>query len=102
DNLWKNDLNFQLTSGERIALSGSNGSGKTTLIKLILGDLQPHIGTLNRSENRAIYIDQDYSLINNQLNVFEQAELFNNSALQEHEIKIRLNRFLFPKEDWDK
>ena len=31
--LWKDNLNFQITSGERIALKGMNGSGKTTLIK---------------------------------------------------------------------
>jgi ATPase subunit of ABC transporter with duplicated ATPase domains len=34
--------------------------------------------------------------------VYEQAQKFNLSALQEHEIKIRLNRFLFTKEYWDK
>ncbi|MDR7128599.1 ATPase subunit of ABC transporter with duplicated ATPase domains [Algoriphagus sp. 4150] len=100
--LWKTNLNFQITSGERIALRGANGSGKTTLIKLILGDLNPHTGTLIKAESKAVYIDQDYSLIENSLNVYEQAEQFNNSALEEHEIKIRLNRFLFPKEDWDK
>ncbi|WP_192347544.1 ribosomal protection-like ABC-F family protein [Algoriphagus sp. Y33] len=100
--LWKTNLNFQITSGERIALKGSNSSGKTTLIKLILGDLKPKTGTLFIAENKAVYIDQDYSLIENHLNVYEQAERFNNTALKEHEIKIRLNRFLFPKEDWDK
>jgi ATPase subunit of ABC transporter with duplicated ATPase domains len=51
---------------------------------------------------KAIYIDQDYSLINNKLSVYEQAEEFNSGALQEHDIKIRLNRFLFTREDWDK
>jgi ATPase subunit of ABC transporter with duplicated ATPase domains len=34
--------------------------------------------------------------------VYEQAQQFNTAALQEHEIKIRLHRFLFTKEDWDK
>ncbi|WP_057937144.1 ABC-F family ATP-binding cassette domain-containing protein [Algoriphagus resistens] len=102
DNLWQSDLNFQLASGERIELKGSNGSGKTTLIKLLLGDLQSQKGSLIHSDIQAIYIDQDYSLLNNPLNVFEQAEQFNNAALKEHEIKIRLNRFLLPKEDWDK
>lgn len=102
DNLWQSDLSFQLTSGERIALKGSNGSGKTTLIKLILGDLQPQKGSLSHLANQAVYIDQDYSLINHQLTVLEQAEQFNNAALKEHEIKIRLDRFLFPKQDWDK
>ena len=93
--LWKDNLNFQITSGERIALKGTNGSGKTTLIKLILGDIKPQAGTIYRADNKAVYIDQDYSLLDNKLKVYEQAEQFNVSALQEHEIKIRLNRFLF-------
>ncbi len=100
--LWKENLDFQITSGERIALKGSNGSGKTTLIKLILGSLEPKTGSLFRAENKSVYIDQDYSLINNSLSVYEQSQQFNTSALQEHEVKIRLARFLFFKDDWDK
>ncbi|MGV3541150.1 MAG: ribosomal protection-like ABC-F family protein [Rufibacter sp.] len=100
--LWNDNLNFQITSGERIALQGTNGSGKTTLIKIILGDTEPQAGTIYRADNKSVYIDQDYSLLNNKLKVYEQAQLFNTSALQEHEIKIRLNRFLFGKEDWGK
>jgi len=100
--LWSDNLNFQITSGERIALKGKNGSGKTTLIKLILGDIETQTGKIYRADNKSVYIDQDYSLLDNQLKVYEQAQQFNSSALQEHEIKIRLNRFLFTKDDWDK
>jgi len=100
--LWTENLNFKITSGERIALKGKNGSGKTTLIKLILGNIEPQTGTVYRADNKSVYIDQDYSLIDDKLKVYGQAEQFNTSALQEHEIKIRLNRFLFTKEDWDK
>lgn len=100
--LWPGSLNFQITSGERVALKGANGSGKTTLIKLILGEIEPQAGTLYRAENKAVYIDQEYSLIDNKLYVYEQAQQFNTSALQEYEVKIRLNRFLFTKEDWSK
>jgi ATPase subunit of ABC transporter with duplicated ATPase domains len=100
--LWAESLNFQITSGERIALKGFNGSGKTTLIKLILGCIAPHTGAVHKAEVRAVYVDQDYSLIHNQLTVYEQAQKFNSAALQEHEVKIRLSRFLFNKEDWDK
>lgn len=100
--LWNNNLNFQLASGERIALKGLNGSGKTTLINIILGKLEPRTGTTYSADNESVYIDQDYSLIDNQLVVYDQAQKFNVSALQEHEIKIRLNRFLFTKEYWGK
>ncbi|MBD8489134.1 ABC-F family ATP-binding cassette domain-containing protein [Echinicola sp. CAU 1574] len=100
--LWEDNLNVKITSGERIALKGPNGSGKTTLIKLILGSLEPQRGTLYRADNKSVYIDQDYSLLDDKLSVYEQAQQFNISALHEHEIKIRLNRFLFGKEDWKK
>lgn len=100
--LWPESLNFQIASGERIALKGGNGSGKTTLIKLILGTLESISGSIYRAENKSVYIDQDYSLIRNNLTVYGQAQQFNVSTLLEHEIKTRLNRFLFGKEDWDK
>ncbi len=100
--LWQQALNLQIVSGERIALNGSNGSGKTTLIKIILGKIKPQQGTVFRADNKAVYIDQDYSLIDKELKVYEQAQKFNNAALQEHEIKIRLNRFLFTRDYWDK
>ncbi|OQP62448.1 ABC transporter ATP-binding protein [Niastella vici] len=99
--IWAHNLDIQINSGERIVIKGINGSGKTTLIKMILGELEPATGTVYRADNKWIYIDQDYTLINNNYNVYEQAQQFN-MALQEHEIKIRLNRFLFTKEDWDK
>lgn len=100
--LWKEPLNIQITSGERIALKGLNGSGKTTLINIILGKFEPGSGTVNRADNRTVYIDQDYSLIDNGINVYEQAQRFNFSLLQEHEVKTRLARFLFTKDYWDK
>lgn len=102
ENLWKENLNFKITSGERIALKGSNGSGKTTLIQLILGNLELQFGSIYRAASKSIYIDQDYSLINNNLKVYEQAQTFNHCGLQEHDIKMRLNRFLFSNASWDK
>lgn len=100
--LWTEALNTQVLSGERIVLKGLNGSGKTTLIKIILGQIEPELGTVYRADIRQVYIDQDYSLISNNLKVYEQAQQYNVSALQEHEVKIRLNRFLFSKDEWDK
>lgn len=100
--LWSAPLSFQIRSGERLAIKGLNGSGKTTLIKMILGYLSPTSGTISSQAGKTVYIDQDYSLINNQLSVYDQAQVFNHTALQEHEIKIRLTRFLFTKEYWDK
>lgn len=100
--LWKEPLDLQINSGERIAIKGLNGSGKTTLIKMILGELEPATGSVFRADYKSVYIDQDYSLINNRQTVYEQALQYNKTGLQEHEIKTRLSRFLFSKDDWDK
>lgn len=95
-------LNFTISSGERIALKGPNGSGKTTLLKLLPGKAEPLSGSLYRADIRAEYIDQDYSAIRGDLSVYEQARTYNRNGLEEHDIKIRLNRFLFGKETWNK
>ena len=100
--VWKEDLDFELRSAERVLLKGANSSGKTTLIKIILGTLEPQKGSVTRQENKVIFVDQDYSLIDGQLKVYQQAQKFNDGALLEHEVKIRLNRFLFGMETWDK
>ncbi len=100
--LWKDNINVQLFSGDRIALQGPNGSGKTTLVKLLLNQLMPEQGKIERQSFRAIYLDQTYSILSPHLSIYEQAQQFNTAALPEHEIKIRLNRFLFGKDDWDK
>ncbi len=100
--LWQDPVSFQLLSGDRIALRGDNGSGKTTLIRIMLGELQPTIGSITRAEMKLVYIDQDYSLVNDTLSVYEQAQQFNAAHLQEYEVKSRLTHFLFTKAYWDK
>lgn len=100
--LWKENLNFQILSGERLVLKGSNGSGKTTLIKIIKGKIVPTQGSIYKADAKIVYIDQDYSLIQNELTVYEQVQKFNVSGLQEHDIRMRLNRFLFSQNELEK
>lgn len=100
--LWQKALSFTIESGERILLKGDNGSGKTTLIKIITGALRETAGKVQNSIDRSVYIDQDYSLIEDELSVYEQVQKFNTSGLEEHDIKMRLSRFLFGAPAWDK
>jgi ATPase subunit of ABC transporter with duplicated ATPase domains len=100
--LWPQPLSFQLVSGDRIVIRGQNGSGKTTLVKLLLGTLDPTSGSVARAECNAIYIDQDYSLVDNSLTVYQQAQQYNEGNIEEHELKSRLTHFLFTKAYWDK
>jgi ATPase subunit of ABC transporter with duplicated ATPase domains len=101
-NLWKENINLEIRSGDRISIKGSNGSGKTTLIKLLLGDLESSVGTISKADFQTIYIDQEYSLIDRNATVYDFAQQFNDNALHESEVKTLLSRFLFGKETWDK
>ena len=100
--LWQPPVSFQLKSGDRLRIEGANGSGKTTLLKLIAGQLQPQEGNLTRTEFTSVYLNQEYSIIDDRNSVLEQAYAFNNRNLPEHEIKMILNRYLFPASEWDK
>lgn len=102
EKLWAHNLSLLIKSGERIAIKGANGSGKTSLIKIILGRLHPCTGTIKRTAFEAFYVDQEYSLIDNGKTISEQANAFNTFHLPEHEINMRLNRFLFPRDTWTK
>lgn len=54
------EINLQIETGERVGLLGRNGMGKSTLLKLINGDLLPHIGTIARQQNiRVAYLPQE-------------------------------------------
>lgn len=100
--LWPAPISFQINSGQRLAIKGPNGSGKTTLIRIIQGSLKPDSGTIQRAASGAIYIDQDYSLIDDTLTVYGQAQRYNSSHLEEHEVKSRLTHFLFMAAHWSK
>lgn len=100
--LWHSPISFQIRSGDRITIEGNNGSGKTTLLKLITKQLQPLTGSLIKAEFTYIYLNQEYSIIDDRKSILEQAYTFNTRNLPEHELKTILNRYLFPATVWEK
>ncbi|TDO77236.1 ATP-binding cassette subfamily F protein 3/macrolide transport system ATP-binding/permease protein [Halanaerobium saccharolyticum] len=54
------DINFNIYSGDRIALIGRNGTGKTTMINIILGKDRDFSGEVNSKTNIG-YLPQYYS-----------------------------------------
>jgi ATPase subunit of ABC transporter with duplicated ATPase domains len=55
------DLNLDITRGDKLAIIGSNGVGKTTLLRCLIGDMAPDAGTIKWGENAAwSYYPQDY------------------------------------------
>ena len=101
--IWgQSPLNLSIFSGERIWLQGNNGCGKSTLLKLITGDLEVTEGEMWRmTPLHCLYLDQEYSCIDNELTVYEQLQSCNHRK-PEHEIKMLLHRFLFTATTWDK
>lgn len=101
ESVWKEGISFTISSGERILIKGGNGTGKTTLIKLVTKGLKPTKGTLQLAAFDYMYLDQQYSIIDQRKSVYEQAQSFN-IDMPEHEVKMHLARSLFPADSWNK
>jgi ATP-binding cassette subfamily F protein 3 len=55
-------VNLNLTTRRKLALAGANGSGKTTLMRVLIGELQPDLGSVVREKNTRIsYMPQSGS-----------------------------------------
>ena len=61
--LWPRPLDLEIRSGDRVHVAGGNGSGKTTLVRLLLGELTPLSGRVERSEFSFVYLDQEYKAL---------------------------------------
>lgn len=94
--LWEKDLYFQLTGAERVLLKGLNGSGKTTLMRLIKKEILPQRGELFVGVNKIGTLDQQVSVLDDKLTLLENLKI-HAPNLPEHELRIRLARFLFYK-----
>lgn len=102
NSLWNEPLSFQIYSGDRIQIRGNNGTGKTSLLKLVTGDNKAFIGNLSIANFGALYIDQQYSMIEDRLTVFEHAQRFNERCLPEHDLKMLLHCHQFGQDYWNR
>jgi len=64
-------LNFQISDGEILVLTGKNGTGKSTLLRLMSGLLRPHGGELSWDGES---ISEDPSAHNNRITYVGHAE----------------------------
>lgn len=102
DKLWTTAVSFRIYSGDRILITGNNGAGKTSLIKAVTREISVSDGTIYIAELKSLYIDQEYSIINNTSTVFAQAQIFNNKCLPDHDLKMLLHQHQLTCEYWDR
>lgn len=93
------DIDFELTRGDRVGLIGPNGCGKSTLLKTLGGILQPVTGDITIGGNVDVaYFDQELSNLN--LNSDVISEVWDIDPLAESgRIRSFLARFGFKGED---
>lgn len=66
------DFSTTILRGDRIGIIGPNGAGKTTLLKLLLGELEPQQGSIERGSKLEIaYFDQHRALLDENLSVLD-------------------------------
>jgi len=93
------NVSFQLTRGETVALIGPNGIGKSTLLKVIVGQNEPTTGTIKFGTHVKVgYYDQEQTRLNTQNTVLEEV-WGNYSHMEEARIRTVLGNFLFSGED---
>jgi ABC transport system ATP-binding/permease protein len=95
-------LGTTIMRGDRVGILGPNGSGKTTLLRLLLGDLAPDSGTVERGTNLEVgYFDQLHAEIDPNAtaadNVIDGGETVTVNGRRRHIIGY-LGDFLFTPE----
>lgn len=94
------DFSTLIMRGDKIGVIGPNGCGKTTLLKLLLGQLQPHTGSVNFGTNvQVAYFDQQREVLDESRSVAENVCGENDSITfngKRRHIISYLEDFLFP------
>ncbi|MDQ0063529.1 ABC-F family ATP-binding cassette domain-containing protein [Paenibacillus harenae] len=94
-----NNVSFQLSRSETVALIGPNGIGKSTLLKVLVGQNEPTSGFLRWGTNVKIgYYDQEHTRLNGNNTVLEEVWSAY-SHMEEARIRTVLGNFLFSGED---
>lgn len=89
------DLSLTLPRGGRLAITGPNGSGKSTLLKILLGQMPPDNGTVERGTSLSVgYLDQHAHTLTPENTVLQEAAGVRPDLTPEA-LRNRLAAFLF-------
>jgi len=93
------DLNLKIGAKTRLGLMGNNGTGKSTLIRLVVGDLKPTEGTIERSDRlEYAYFDQQRQALDPEETVLRTVCPFGETVEfygRKLHVRSYLERFLF-------
>ncbi len=103
ENTVLNNIDFEVTRGERIAVTGKNGAGKSTLLRVVAGDDRYYQGTVRYGTDVSIgYFAQDHeSKLTDSNTVLEEAEHSSPTGLFPY-LRDILGGFLFRGDDINK
>lgn len=95
-------LMYDFKPGRKLGIIGKNGVGKTTLLRIILGELAPETGSIEKGEKTEFnYIDQVRILLNDEDTVIEtigEGKETIRFGKQQMPVWTYLRRFLFADE----
>jgi ATPase subunit of ABC transporter with duplicated ATPase domains len=90
------DLDLDITNGEKIAIIGVNGVGKSTLLKLLMEQIQPLSGSISwgQSATKSYFPQDPFELLDPEMTAYDWLYQFRPSWSQQ-EIRALLGRMLF-------
>ncbi len=106
DRILIENIQLHVAVGDRVSIAGANGSGKSSLAKAILfnghpavleaGEVKiaPGLQAESEASLKAVYLDQNYDLVDRKLTVLENMRVANPS-LDYQPIRQQLGHFLF-------
>ena len=96
------DYSQRIFRGDRVGLIGPNGSGKTTILRLLVGELEPDSGRVERGTRLQIaYFDQQREQLDPDTTVADSVADGNTTVIvngQPQHVMGYLAGFLFPRE----
>jgi len=90
------NLDLDITNGEKIAIIGVNGVGKSTLLKLLMEQIQPLSGSISwgQSASKSYFPQDPFELLDPEMTAYDWLYQFRPSWSQQ-EIRALLGRMLF-------
>ncbi|MDR0761485.1 MAG: ABC-F family ATP-binding cassette domain-containing protein [Campylobacteraceae bacterium] len=100
------NFSIRIMQKDRIAIVGKNGTGKSTLLKMLIDELKPDSGKIQKGEFEIGYFDQQRQMLNDDKNILETfcpngGDRVDIQGKNMHVFGY-LKNFLFPKEYLDK